>query len=136
MLDKIDVLKISEEELTFLTESTSHDSIKSWMNEYNLSLVFLTRGENGSYVFTKNGVSKVDAIQVSVEDTTGAGEGYVAGMLYQLNQHSGLLKELSLDESIKIARFASVTGGLVTTKKGAMSALPTLEEVQRYLQKM
>lgn len=106
------------------------------MNEYNLSLVFLTRGENGSYVFTKNGVSKVDAIQVSVEDTTGAGEGYVAGMLYQLNQHSGLLKELSLDESIKIARFASVTGGLVTTKKGAMSALPTLEEVQRYLQKM
>ncbi len=136
MLDKIDVLKISEEELMFLTESTSHDSIKSWMNEYNLSLVFLTRGENGSYVFTKNGADKVDAIQVSVEDTTGAGDGFVAGMLYQLNHLNKSLNELSLDDSINIGRFASVTGGLVTTKKGAMSALPTLDEVQGYMKKM
>jgi len=136
MLNHINVLKISEEELVFLTGDSDHSTIHHWMQKYNIDLVFLTAGENGSYVFTKSGKVKTEAIQITVEDTTGAGDGYVAGMLYQLNNNFKTLKEIQIEDALKIAKFASVTGGLAASKKGAMTALPTIDEVNKYLNRI
>lgn len=136
MLNHINVLKISEEELVFLTGDSDQSIIHHWMQKYNIDLVFLTAGENGSYVFTKSGKVKTEAIQILVEDTTGAGDGYVAGMLYQLNNYSKTLKEIQVEDALKIAKFASVTGGLAASKKGAMTALPTIDEVNKYLNRI
>lgn len=134
MMNDVDVLKLSEEELIFLTGSDDKQSIRKWIEEYGLSIVFLTKGNLGSLVFIKDDRSaQIQAYPVSAVDTTGAGDAYVSALLYCLNERSKPLSAITLDEAIEIARFASVSGGLAASQKGAMTALPTLEQIYREL---
>lgn len=130
MLKEVDVLKISEEELQFLTGSEDIEIIKKWIAEYNLTLVFLTKGEQGSMIFTRDGSASIEAYKVDAVDTTGAGDAYVSAILYCLNDRDEDLTSITLEEGMEIVRFASISGGLAASKKGAMTALPTLEKIQ------
>jgi fructokinase len=75
-------------------------------------------------------------MSVKAVDTTGAGDAFVSGMLYSLHEYEGSMKELSLEKAVQMAKFASVSGALAASTKGAMTALPTLEEVQKHLQEV
>ena len=131
LLPSVDVLKLSDEELLFLTGKEDHDGINKWMQEFNLSLVFLTKGAEGSIVFTKSGSMKVEALKVMTVDTTGAGDAFVSSFLYCLNERKREITSITLEEAAEIAKFASVSGGLAASEKGAMSALPTLAAVHK-----
>lgn len=133
VLPEVNVLKLSDEELVFLTGTADPVAIKKWMKEFNLSLVFLTKGAEGSVVFTNSGSMKVDALKVSTIDTTGAGDAFVSGFLYCLNERKKELDTLTLEEAVEIAKFASVSGGLAASEKGAMTALPTLAAIHKNL---
>ncbi|MFL0364360.1 aminoimidazole riboside kinase [Pseudobacillus sp. 179-B 2D1 NHS] len=135
MMAEANVLKLSEEELLFLTGDIDINTVKSWIKEYDLSLVCLTKGAQGSIVFTKNGWAEIGALPVNVVDTTGAGDAFVSGLLYGLNERTEGIHSISLEEAADLARFASVSGGLAASQKGAMTALPTLKEVRKTLTK-
>jgi fructokinase len=130
LMEDVDVLKLSEEELEFLSGDTDISILEKWMEEYHLSLLFLTKGAEGSIVFTKSGSSEVKAMKIETVDTTGAGDAFVSGFLYCLNKREDALSSITLKEATQIARFASISGGLAASQKGAMTALPTLEQVQ------
>lgn len=134
VLADVDVLKLSEEELLFLTGTNDLGSIEKWMKDYQLSLVFLTKGAEGSIVFTRNGMASVEAIKVHTVDTTGAGDAYVSGFLYCLDRREKDLAEMTVEEAVRIAKFASASGGLAASEKGAMTALPTLSAVQKVIE--
>lgn len=132
------VVKVSEEELAFLSdESDLSDGPDKLMAEYpNIRLVAVTLGEKGCYFRTAVAEGSIPAFKVEVVDTTGAGDGFVAGML------SGLLGCISKPEDIHllseeelsgIFRFANAVAALTTTKPGAISALPTRAEVDAFL---
>ncbi|MFC7371668.1 aminoimidazole riboside kinase [Fictibacillus iocasae] len=129
MLPNADIVKISDEELTFLTEEEEFPAALKKMEAYEIPLLLVTFGENGSYCITKNGHVHVPAMKVDAVDTTGAGDAFVSGMLYQLNRYEGELADISLETAAEMARFASVSGGLAASVKGAMTALPTLQQV-------
>ncbi|MBY0096138.1 aminoimidazole riboside kinase [Mesobacillus maritimus] len=131
VLPDVDVLKLSDEELLFLTGTENPEVIAEWIKEYDLSLVFLTKGAEGSIVFTKSGSMKVDALKVHTVDTTGAGDAFVSGFLYCLNEREMDLAAITIEEVAEIAKFASVSGGLAASEKGAMTALPTLEAIHK-----
>ncbi|MGG3925618.1 carbohydrate kinase [Metabacillus fastidiosus] len=131
MMKETDILKISDEELFFLTGSSDINIIEKWMEQYDLSLVFLTKGEEGSMVFTKSGFAHVHALKIKTVDTTGAGDAFVSALLYCMNKRIGDISSITLEEAIDIARFASISGGLAASQKGAITALPTLEKVQQ-----
>lgn len=131
VLKDVDVLKLSEEELLFLSGSTEIEIIAKWMEEFKLSLVFLTMGAEGCIVFTPSQSCAVEALIVEPVDTTGAGDAFVAGITYCLNQTEKCVSSLSLEEAVEIARFATKLGGLAVSRKGAMTALPTLKEVKK-----
>ncbi|MFC4560134.1 aminoimidazole riboside kinase [Virgibacillus kekensis] len=133
MIGKADVLKISEEELEFLTGETDVEEGVHKLGNEEVSLTIVTLGAEGCYVFTKDGSKHVPAMKVKAVDTTGAGDAFVSGLLYQLNNYDGKLDELSLEEAVKMAEFASVSGALAATTKGAMTSLPTLSETEKYL---
>ncbi|MCM3586566.1 aminoimidazole riboside kinase [Mesobacillus maritimus] len=133
VLPDVDVFKLSDEELAFLTGEADTAIIEDWIKTYNLKLVFLTKGAEGSIVFTKTGSVEVSALKVKTVDTTGAGDAFVSGFLYQLNQRQADLADLTLDEAREIAKFASVSGGLAASEKGAMTALPTLSAVNKIM---
>ncbi|TWI57960.1 aminoimidazole riboside kinase [Halalkalibacter nanhaiisediminis] len=134
MLAEADVVKISEEELEFLTGEKELDAGIKKLESYQLPVLLVTCGHLGSYIHTQGQTVHVPAMKVQTVDTTGAGDAFVSGILYQLNEENGSVEELSLDRWKEIVRFASVSGALAASTRGAMTALPTLEEVKKQLE--
>lgn len=85
------------------------------MGKYNLRMLILTCGVNGSYVFTPGHVSFVDTPHVEVVDTVGAGDSFTGAFI------ASVLKGKSPDEAHKLAVKVSA---YVCTQNGAMPKLP------------
>ena len=136
ILNEVDVLKISDEELQFITgEKEVEAGVSNLRNAYNIPLMIITMGSEGSYVYVGGARQYVPAMKVQAVDTTGAGDAFVSGILYSINDFKGNIESLSLEEAARMARFASVSGALAASSKGAMTALPSLEEVKFHLEK-
>lgn len=133
MLPEADVLKISEEELTFLTGETDVEAGVKKLASYHIPLIFITLGGEGSYAFVGKETIRIPAMKVQAVDTTGAGDAFVSGILYHLNEYKKELSHLTIHEAAEMGRFASVSGGLAASVKGAMTALPTLQQVKKKL---
>ena len=127
------VIKVSEEELTFLgeTDDLTEAACKLWHND--LRVLIVTRGKAGCRYVTSTVSGEVAGFAVNTVDTTGAGDGFVAGLL------KGLLDQpdAHTDENRlrAICRYANAVGALTTTQRGAIPALPTAEQVEIYLSK-
>lgn len=135
MFDSADLIKISEEELEFLTGEKTIEKGVEKLSVYQIPLLLVTVGSEGSYAFTRNATARIKAMKVNAVDTTGAGDAFVSGILYQLSEYEGELGDLSEKDLTEIGRFASVSGGLAASNKGAMTALPALQEVHDILMK-
>jgi fructokinase len=133
MLPHADIVKISEKELEFITGLKKVEEGIKILQQYDIPLLFITLGDDGSYVVTKDGGEYIPAKGVTAVDTTGAGDAYVSGILHKLNEYPGNLKDLSLEEASEMAFFASISGALAVSSKGAMTSLPTLEQVKEEL---
>ncbi|WP_345242778.1 aminoimidazole riboside kinase [Pontibacillus salipaludis] len=134
MLDQVDVLKVSEEELEFITgEKDIEAGIKQINEKYNIPFMLVTLGGEGSYVVTNGEIAKVDAMKVNAVDTTGAGDAFVSGILYSINETDASMEDLSIEQAVEMAKMASVSGALAASTKGAMTALPTIEQVKQHL---
>ncbi|MGD8109744.1 aminoimidazole riboside kinase [Vibrio sp. TRT 17S01] len=116
-----EVVKFSEEELLYLTETCSLDEGLTELSRYSIPLVLITLGENGALAIVNGQQHHVDSISVNVVDTTGAGDAFVSGLLAYLSQHDDWQQEAKVIEAV---RWGNICGALATTKKGAMSALP------------
>ena len=127
-----DVIKFSEEELDFLTDSTSMEQGLAKVAELNNTLILVTQGAKGVWrVFEKQG-KLIAGRPVFPVDTTGAGDAFVGGLLAKLSQHDEWKNQQVVDSAIQ---WANGCGALVTTQKGAMTALPTQEALTQFLQK-
>ena len=118
---KCNILKINDEELVTVSRMFGYPGIdlqdKCWilLAKYNLKMLILTCGVNGSYVFTPGNVSFVETPRVEVADTVGAGDSFTAAFV------SSILSGLSIGEAHKLA---VETSAYVCTQKGAMPVLP------------
>ncbi|WP_017728174.1 aminoimidazole riboside kinase [Halalkalibacterium ligniniphilum] len=131
MLAEADIVKISDEELQFITgEQELMKGIQA-LKMYDIPLLLVTYGGEGSYFHWNNETTHVPAMKVKTVDTTGAGDAFVSGLLYQLNEKRESFKSLTSQDIYKMVEFASVSGALAASTRGAMTALPTLEEVKQ-----
>lgn len=126
-----DVLKFSEEELTLLTDTaTLAEATQAITAQYPDKLIIITLGKDGA-VYHLNGNSQTVAGRpLQPVDTTGAGDAFVSGLLAGLSQHGDWKKDEIL---VNVIRQANASGALATTAKGAMAALPTKEELAKFL---
>lgn len=121
-LSLANIAKLSEEELLFISgESQVQQGAYSLVQRYSLTLLLITQGKNGVLVYFQGQFIHYPAKPVSVVDTTGAGDAFVAGLLAGLAD-SGIPTNTRQLERI-IAQ-AQICGALATTAKGAMTALP------------
>ncbi|MCS7463298.1 PfkB family carbohydrate kinase [Paenibacillus doosanensis] len=129
-----DVLKVSEEEASFLLQCEPGEAVQQLLDMGARSVV-VTRGEEGCCVVTKRAMTLVPGVRVKAVDTTGAGDSFVGAMLFKLAE-SGITAErlegVFSDEAavVQIFRFANKVGAITTTRRGAIPALPTLAEVE------
>lgn len=120
-MQNCNILKINDEELITVSRMFVYPGIdlqdKCWilLGKYNLKMLILTCGINGSYVFTPGNVSFQPTPKVEVADTVGAGDSFTAAFI------ASILKGKSVTEAHTIA---VKTSAFVCTQKGAMPILP------------
>ncbi len=127
----VDILKVSDEELSFLTGCSNMEEGIALLPK--VPLILVTLGSEGCLYYFKGKIGTVPALTCQAIDTTGAGDAFVSGILYSLNESAKSLKDHLETEIAEMIRFANISGGLSTTKKGAMTGLPTLQEIQALL---
>lgn len=120
-MEHCNILKINDEELVIISRLFDYPGLdleekcRFILEKYNLRMLILTCGENGSYVFTHDGVSHQDTPKVVVADTVGAGDSFTAAFI------ASILKGKSVAEAHKKAVEVSA---FVCTQNGAMPTLP------------
>jgi fructokinase len=133
-----DVVKLNEEEAMFIAETnTVEEAIRYLQRSYNLALVIITLGKEGSILVHQEKSLRVEGFPVHAVDTTGAGDGFVAGLISSLYMFWNDLRERKSipDDTLRYAgRRANAVGALTTLKKGAIPALPTQEEVEIFIE--
>ncbi|MBN2853440.1 MAG: carbohydrate kinase [Clostridia bacterium] len=129
MLTYADILKISEEELLFLTGE--NDLLKGCriIQKLGVSLIFATLGKKGAMYLYKDITGSQKTYDVKVVDTTGCGDSFVGAVLSKIMTREQRLEHLSKDELDEINRFANLAGSLTAMKKGGVPAMPSLQEV-------
>jgi fructokinase len=126
-----DLLKLSDEEAEFLFNTQAVTEVATQLP--NVSRVIITRGDRGCGYCFGDVVGDIEAFSVPVQDTTGAGDGFIAGFLHQL-QNQGLDALYEPASARNVMKYASAVGALTAMKPGAIAAQPTAEEVQQFLQ--
>lgn len=130
-----DILKISEEELSFITGT--HDIEEGALKlaqQFDISLIVVTLAEKGCYYRLGSKDGYVPGFRVEVVDTTGAGDAFLGCLLFKILEVGIPLKELTSSQITNMLAFANAGGALVTTRKGALGAMPTIEDIHQMLE--
>ncbi|CRK82153.1 carbohydrate kinase family protein [Neobacillus massiliamazoniensis] len=104
----------------------------------DVKAVIYTKGEQGAELYLDHETYQSTGYPVEVQDTTGAGDALIGVFLYQLlekNVSQQNLEEVLHHHYQEILSFANASGALTTTGKGAISSLPTKEEISHLQQK-
>jgi fructokinase len=132
-LSKTDILKISDNEVEFLCGTSDYDEgAKMLIEKYNIPFVCVTLGKDGSRAYYKGMHVEVPGfVQKNTIETTGAGDTFCGCMLHYIIQHG--LEDLTEEDLRELLTFANAAASIITTRKGALRVMPSLEEIQRLL---
>ncbi|MBD0380220.1 carbohydrate kinase family protein [Paenibacillus sedimenti] len=131
-LARADIVKLSEEELTFLTGVTDLEEGSRMIGEkFGTSLILVTLGEKGAFYRLGGKTGSVGGYPVLAIDTTGAGDAFFGGFLYGWMDRKIGFETLNEEDLRTMIRFANAAGALATTRRGAIPAMPTLEEIRK-----
>lgn len=123
-----DILKISDNEIQFVSGKEDYDEgIRYLIDKYNIPLIFLTLGKDGSRAYYQGKRVEQPGFCVEVIETTGAGDTFCANAVNGVLDHG--IDALTEENLKAILRFANAAAAIVTTKKGAIRAMPNPEEV-------
>ena len=125
-----DILKISDNEIQWLTEEEDFDAGIRWIKERfpEIKLILLSMGKDGSRAYSGNIIAEVPAMTfVKTIETTGAGDTFFAGVLHHVLQWG--LRSYTAEELTQMLSFANAAAAIITTKKGALRVMPGENEV-------
>ena len=128
-----DVMKISDNEIQWFTGKEDFDEgIRVLQDTYHIPLILLSLGRDGSRAYYKG--MKVEAkpfLQKNTIETTGAGDTFCACVINYVLEHG--LQDLTEEDLLEMLTFANAAASLITTRKGALRVMPTVEEVAKIL---
>lgn len=133
-LDQADIVKISQEEVSFLWNCDGKKGADIILNTHDVSLVMVTLGARGCYLQNKNHAVTVKAPSVQAVDTTGAGDIFGGAAVSRILNYAKHPQGLTEDELYHIARFAVTAASLSTQRFGGISSIPCEEEVLSFMQ--
>lgn len=127
-LEYCDVLKISDNEVEFLTGEKDYDKgIAKIRETYGTPLIFLTLGPNGSRAYYKDLRVEAPGISVNSIESTGAGDTFCGTALSRVLAYG--LDNLDEQKLLETLQLANAAAAIVTTRKGAIRSMPEVSEV-------
>ncbi|MCR5791977.1 MAG: carbohydrate kinase [Lachnospiraceae bacterium] len=133
-LGQCDVLKISDEEILFVSDKETIEEGVAWIrNQFqNIKLLLATLGKEGSIAYYKDmKVTGKPFLNPDTIETTGAGDTFCGCVLHYILTNG--LQDLTEDKLSDMLRFANAASSLITTRRGALKVMPTTKEIETYL---
>ncbi|MCD8119624.1 MAG: carbohydrate kinase [Lachnospiraceae bacterium] len=129
-LSVCDILKISDNEMEFLTGTSNYDRGVAMLRErFPLPLVFVTLGKSGSLAYYQDiSVFEKPFLQKNTIETTGAGDTFCACALNYILEHG--MEHLTKENLHELLTFANAGASLITTRRGALKVMPTRKEIE------
>ena len=130
-----DILKISDNELLWFTGEKDFDNgISILKKKYNIPLILLSKGKEGSSAYYKDLKSDAPAfLDVPTIETTGAGDTFFACIINYILEHG--LTDLNQTQLLEMLNFANAAAAIITTRKGALKVMPEKNEIEALLSK-
>lgn len=125
-----DIVKLADDEVEFITGKKTIAEGMEFLKELGVKNFLVTLGPDGSDAYFGDLKAHGDGFKVTAIDTTGAGDSFVGSFLYQMNARGKNPKNVSEQDLSEILEFCNKVASIVTTKKGAMNAIPTMKELQ------
>lgn len=129
----VDMMKISDEETELLTGQVDPEAAAEILISQGVKVVVVTLGEQGALVRIKDGSRIVAGFKSQVVDTTGAGDSFWGSFVQQVLETKKAVDTLTLDELSKCVTYANAVASICVSKRGAIPAMPTKEEVEKRL---
>ena len=125
-----DILKISDNEIQWLSGKEDYDEGIQWLREqFDIPLILLSMGKDGSRAYHKDlRVEVAGYLLDNTIETTGAGDTFMGSVLHYVLEHGW--KTYSEAELKEMLTFANAAAALITTKSGALRVMPSMEEIQ------
>ncbi|RKX95242.1 MAG: carbohydrate kinase [Spirochaetes bacterium] len=137
-LQYADIVKLTDEELVFITETPSITKGTDILLKYGPRAVIVTRGPKSCFYNNGDIFVELPSFTVKAVDTTGGGDAFVGGILVKFLgriKDEKTLFSLEKEEIEDILKFAQACGAITVTRKGVIPALPTRDEVLKFLEK-
>ena len=129
-----DIIKISDEELEFITGKTDIKDAVPDLLSGRAKYVIYTKGADCAEIYTKDGVVEAPGYSIDVRDTTGAGDSFIGAFLFCiLRDEIDDLDSVSKDKLYEYLDFANAYAANTSTKEGALAAMATMDEIQEWI---
>ena len=128
LLERSQIVKLSDDEISPLLGTQRAEEAAKILLDRGVALVFVSLGPEGAFYATKDFEGEVPSFEAEVLDPTGAGDAFLAAALVCLSEG-----EWDEETVRKAARRGTAAGTIACTDYGAMRALPTKDELDRFL---
>ncbi|OGU72671.1 MAG: hypothetical protein A3H45_13945 [Ignavibacteria bacterium RIFCSPLOWO2_02_FULL_55_14] len=133
MMRMTTVLRMNDEEARFFTGARNVRSAIRDLLGLGPRIVVITEGARGCTFATEDGIRRLKGFRVRAVDTTGCGDGFLAGLLAGIVRSKVPVGRFSVSELAEVCRTANAVGALVSLKRGAIPAMPSEEDVVGFL---
>ena len=128
-----DILKLSDEELEFITGKNDIEEALPFLFSHRCKCVVYTQGKDGATLYRRNDHISAKGHQVQVVDTTGAGDSFIGAFLYcLLTEESDDLEAIPLERMKHHLEFANLYAAHTTTMAGALAAMADQEQLREF----
>lgn len=133
-LSQCDILKISDNELEFMTGTTDYTKgVEILRESHPIPLIFVTLGRDGSRAYYRDMMVEAKPfLQKNTIETTGAGDTFEGCALHYVLEHG--LEGWSKEELRELLIFANAEASIITTRKGALKVMPKVEEIRALIE--
>ena len=131
-----DILKISDEELEFITGYQTIEQAKEILFQGNVKVIIFTKGAEGAEVYTNHMKATSEGKKVKALDTTGAGDAFIGSFLYQLSADgmtAETLSDLSEQKAVEYMNFSNAYCAYSVQGKGAIASYATKEDMKKMM---
>jgi len=132
-LKDVDIIKIADNEFHMVTGEKDFNEGARKLQMLGIGCVVITLGEEGAIVSVDGKIRKIEVPRVDVVDTTGAGDAFFGGFVNRFLESGLKINEMTLDNASEFARYGNSVAALCVTKRGAIPAMPTKEDVENFM---
>ncbi|WP_231710532.1 carbohydrate kinase family protein, partial [Gracilibacillus suaedae] len=137
LLSYADIVKLSDEELTFITGTNNVEKgAKLIFQQYGVALLFITAGSSGSYCCKRDSTLFEPGLSITAVDTTGCGDAFFAGVLYKILENNMQYQRISEKTMSELLLFGNAMGAYVAQKQGGIPALPNFSEINKFISEL